>query len=383
MQGTRSAESVLLLADGSAEPGLGSYEALCGESRIPDPRKGCPRWPAGLLLRWQRGELTGYVEGRCKGVNVCDYCAVQSAHENARMLSLDALDDPQPLLLAIVGTGRATDDPKPFYAGKREVMRALRGRFGRQVEYVGLVEWTTGKGLRSGGQRRPHWNLFIKGIDPSDLDEARGIVRSKWCGNVPDAEPEAQYVEQLRDVGAAAQYVAMHFHKRDQAPPEGWKGQRFNASVAYFRGRTRAEMRKLARADLQREREIWKVGQAAPDLDLATVLEIAEELLWRHAERTWTLLAVDPIRAERLLAGQSDPPRSPNGHVQPTGSAFSGDLRASERHPKGLGRAAGGQPGDGSDPRSGGQSNAPATPGDPVCDTWTGREGVSHGGRDP
>lgn len=255
-------------------------------------------------MRWQRGETTGYVEGRCKGVNVCDYCAIQAAHENARMLSLDAIEDTRPQLLAIVGTGKPTTDPTPFYAGKREVMRALRARFGRQVEYVGLCEFTTGKGLRAGGLRRPHWNLFVKGIGPEDLDEAREIIRARWCANVPDAEPEAQYVEVLRDLGAAAQYVAMHFHKRDQAPPDGWRGQRFNASRGYFYGRTRREMRVLARADLQRERELWKATQAHPELDVDAIEAIATERLWELDARVWSMVATDPIRAEKLLAGE-------------------------------------------------------------------------------
>lgn len=258
-------------------------------------------------MKWQRGDLVGYVEGRCKGVNVCDYCAIQAAHENARMLSLDAVDDPQSQLLLIVGTRTATTDPKPFYNGRRRVLEALRQRFGRQVEYASLCEFTTGKGKHSGGQRRPHWNVFVKGIDPGDVDEARAIVREVWCRYV-DADPEAQYVEVLRDLGAAAQYVAMHFHKRDQAPPEGWSGQRFNCSRGYFFGRSRAEMRTLARADLQREREIWKVAQAAPELDGATVEDIAEELLRRNDARTWGLVNVGPLRAEQLLAGVVIPP---------------------------------------------------------------------------
>lgn len=258
-------------------------------------------------MKWERGDLVGYVAGRCKGVNVCDYCAIQAAHENARMLSLDALDDPQPQLLVILGTRTATTDPEPFYYGRQEVIRALRERFGRQVEYVSLCEFTTGKGSHSGGQRRPHWNVFVKGVPLDQVEDARAIVREVWCRCV-DAEPAAQYVEELRDVGAAAQYVAMHFHKRDQAPPEGWRGQRFNASRGYFFGRTRREMRALARADLQRERELWKVRQAAPELDGATVEDIADELLWRHAARSWSMLNVGPKRAEQFLAGVVTPP---------------------------------------------------------------------------
>jgi hypothetical protein len=246
------------------------------------------------------------VEGRCCGTNVCDYCAIQAAHENARMLSLDALEDTRPQLLAIVGTRTATTDPEPFYGGRRAVVRALRDRFGRQVEYCSLCEFTTGKGARAGGQRRPHWNVFLKGIDPADVDEAREIVRAVWCRHV-DAEPEAQYVEVVRSVGAAAQYVAMHFHKRDQAPPEGWRGQRFNASRGFYDGRTRREMRVLARRDLQREREIHKVRQAAPELDPEDVIEVATQLLWLRYERSWSIVSTSPLRAEKLLAGTNPP----------------------------------------------------------------------------
>lgn len=282
-----------------------------------------------MLLRWQRGELVGYVEGRCGSVNKCDYCAIQTAHENARMLGLDCLDDTRPQLLAILGTGLPTLDSAPFYGGRREVMRALRDRFGRQVQYCALQEFTTGKGLRSGGLRRPHWNLFIKGIDAGDVDEARAIVRARWCANVPDADPEAQYVELVRNVGAAAKYVAMHFHKRDQAPPEGWRGQRFNASRGYFGELTRAQARARARESLQRDREYFKVQRdaQAQDLDLCPgqVDEIVDEVLRRNAERVWTRRTVNPIAAEKILracSGSVQPAQDAGKHVQPASGAL-------------------------------------------------------------
>jgi hypothetical protein len=281
---------------------LGSHEGLSERERIEDPRRGCPRWPAGLLLRWKAGEMTGYVEGRCKGVNVCSYCAVQAAHENAKMLSIEAEEGQAPKLLLILTTREPTDDPRPFYYGRQEVIRCLRARFGRQVEYASLCEFTTGQGRRSQGLRRPHWNVFVKGVPVDGVDEARELVREVWCRHV-DAEPEAQYVEEIRDAAAAAKYVAMHFQKESQAPPHGWRGQRFNCSRGFFYGRTRAEMRQLARAELQRDRERWKVAQAAPELDDETVNDIAEELLWRRQERVWQIVAVNPIKAEELLAG--------------------------------------------------------------------------------
>jgi hypothetical protein len=255
----------------------------------------------GLLLLWQRGDTFGYVEGRCGCSNLCDYCAIQAAHENARMLALDAMEGNAPEIVAIVGTGRPTTDPKPFYGGKREVMRALRKEFGRQVEYAGLCEFTTGKGPRSGGLRRPHWNLAIKGIAASEVDRAREIIVRVWCANVPDAAPKAQYVEVLQDTAAFMRYVAMHFQKESQAPPKGWTGQRFNCSKLYFGTTTRKEARTAAKESLQAEREVWKVQQRAPELDPLTVLEIADELLRLNREKDWTLVTVDPSRAEQLL----------------------------------------------------------------------------------
>lgn len=278
------------LQEPEREP-LGSHEGLCGESRFRDPRTGCKRWPEGLWLLSSQGEV---VRGRCKATNLCEYCAIQAAHENARMLSLDAIDGQAATVLLILGTRTATADPQPFYNGRREVVRSLRERFGRQVEYASLCEFTTGMGPRSGGLRRPHWNVFVKGLPTDRLDEIRDLVRERWCAFV-DAEPQAQYVEQLRDAGAAANYVAMHFQKESQAPPVGWRGQRFNCSRAFFGERTRAEMRQAARESLQLDRELFKarrsglVGEAAQ--------AAAQEALEARSLLTWGVWWQDLKRA--------------------------------------------------------------------------------------
>lgn len=259
-----------------------------------------------MLLRWQRGELSGYFEGRCHGTNLCDYCAIQAAHENARMLGLDALADTRPRLLAIVGTRTPITEPRPFYRAREAVIRSLRREFGRGVEYSSLLELTTGKGPRSGGLRRPHWNLFLKGIEPDRLVEARAIVREAWCSRI-DADPAYQYVELLQNAGAAANYVAKHFHKREQALPPGWRGQRFNCSRGYFGDLTRAQAREQARESLQADREIFKVRRGAEEQGLELtpeeIVTVAEHVREWNAGKTWRLVAVSPQHAERLLAG--------------------------------------------------------------------------------
>jgi hypothetical protein len=272
---------------------LGTYEGLCREGRIGDPRTGCPRWPELLRLRWQRGELSGTTPGRCKSTNLCDYCAIQAAHENARMLSLDAIEDTRPMLLAIVGTRTATVDMAGFYNGRRRLLEALRDRFGRQVEYSALLEFTTGKGAHSGGQRRPHWNVFLKGLPVDQLDQVRELVRDVWCRYV-DAAPEAQYVERLRDAGAAAQYVAKHFHKRDQQPPAGFRGQRFNCSRGYFGELSRAGARERARESLRLDRELWKARRDGLEGEQAQLA--ADQAIAEAAATSWAIEWVAPPR---------------------------------------------------------------------------------------
>jgi hypothetical protein len=232
------------------------------------------------------------VRGRCRSTNLCDYCAVQSAHENARMLSLDAIDGQAPEIVAILGTRTATADPKPFYDGRRLVMRALRRRW-PDAEYASQAEFTTGKGPRSGGERRPHWNVLLKGIPAADVDQVRDVVREIWCQHV-DAEPAYQYVEALQSPAAFMTYVAMHFQKASQAPPEGWSGQRFNASRAYFTGRTRAEARAAARDSLAIERETFKAARAGFEGD--ELHQVVDRALQIRDETTWELLREPPPR---------------------------------------------------------------------------------------
>lgn len=284
-------------------PPLGSYEGLSEQGRFADFRGGCPRWPEGLWLRWRRGEISGIVPGRCGATNQCGYCAVQAAHETARMLSLDVVDDPSPRLLLVLGTRTVTEDTDPFYYARQEVIRQLRDRFGREVEYASLQEFTTGFGPRSGGQRRPHWNLFVKGIVVELLDQVRELVRCVWCAHV-DAEPEYQYVEALRDGAAAAHYVALHFQKEGQAPPQGWRGQRFNASRGYFGALTRAEARQRARASLQLDRELYKAYRDGLQGDAAQLR--ADEAIAEAAATTWDLYHAPRRRREEVTHEPTD-----------------------------------------------------------------------------
>lgn len=287
--------------DGPSAPPQGVPLGTTEELSPRDYRKGCLRWPNGFLLHGRVDGLNYFFEGACGAVNKCAYCAKRRAWENAEMVGLESVLGTPPALLAIVGTRTATVDNRAFYLARQWTFRALRKEFG-PVEYASFLEFTTGLGARSGGLRRPHWNWFLK-VDGAAGD-VRALVREHWCRHV-DAEPDAQYVEEVRDATAAPRYVALHFEKPEQAPPPGWSGQRLNFSRRFFDGRTVTEMRALAHETQAVRRLRW----ALLDSDAGWVFRMRPELLQqavddRMAQRArtlWRLAAVHPRRVEAYL----------------------------------------------------------------------------------
>jgi hypothetical protein len=263
-----------------------------------------------------------------------------AAVENSELLALDALHGSAPAIWACLGTRTATLDPRPFYDARRLVMRALKRRW-PEVEYACLVEFTTGYGPRSGGRRRPHWNLLLKGIPAADVDLARELVARVWCQHV-DAAPGAQYVGVVSETGGLMRYLAHHFQKESQAPPPGWRGHRFIKSRGYLWAATPAA-RRAAREALRLKRELHRAhgrGLTGTDAEAAaaSALGLAAATTWELVHHTRPPAPADPgapasvdavvsahvatgvhddllLVAERLVAGfeagESHPPRGP------------------------------------------------------------------------
>ena len=391
MQGICPAESVATPADGT---GAGSRLDLHEE--LSTPR--CTCGPEALRLRSDQGEL---VKPRGGCVNRCDYCAKLAAIENAEMLALDGMEGDAPEVWAVLTTRTATLCMESFYGGRRKVMLALRRRW-PSCEYAALLEFTTGYGPRSGGQRRPHWNLLLKGIPAAECATAAEVIKRVWCGQV-DAEPSGQHVGPIREAGGLMRYLALHFQKESQAPPAGFAGQRFNCSRGYFTGCTRAVARRRARESLKVKREVWKASRVhdnAHDVELAAreSLELAYRTVWvltndrghrvgkvahrpasqalalgrtRLHERELIRLLVDELGAfedwRDLVGGDRNPPQALLG-------ASEGPLQAREQ------LRLTDQPGGGEGP-SPGQVDPPKPPGVLVGQSST-RKGVSNGGRD-
>lgn len=142
----------------------------------------------------------------------------------------------------------------PYANGLECVKRALRRRW-PDAEYASLLEFMTGYGERSGGKRRPHWNLRFKGVPAAALytgcieqrecdqlhDSARkqtcptGVAARVWCEHV-DAERHVQRGRAIYAYGGLVKYLGLHLNKASQQPPAGFTGQRFNCSRGYFTG---------------------------------------------------------------------------------------------------------------------------------------------------
>jgi hypothetical protein len=111
-----------------------------------------------------------------------------------------------------------------------QVLRALRRRW-PATEYLAFMEWTTGRGKHSGGLRRPHSHLLVRGVPRSGCAHAHELVAGIW-----ESRTEANRVEvaPLRAAEDGVAYLALHHLKEGQAPPEGWRGRRLRPSKGWW-----------------------------------------------------------------------------------------------------------------------------------------------------
>lgn len=232
------------------------------------------------------------VPARCHAPNKCSYCAALATAENALLvaLSCEVYGPPQ------VGVTLTTVDPQHdqvrFRRDVEQALKALRRRW-PQVEYLGFVEWTTGKGARSGGHRRIHMHLLLRGLLPSEAEAAELVVRDVWEARTGASRVE---VAQLRSTGAAVAYLVHHHRKADQSAPPGWSGKRLRPSIAgagrdgFFGAEGTAYWRREAQRLLhdKRLRRVARRSVAWEDLDGAP-----DEIL----DREWSAALV-AARAE-------------------------------------------------------------------------------------
>jgi hypothetical protein len=185
----------------------------------------------------------------------CQPCDRRRRRETARVLLLDARDDPPTHALTL--TTRDPDiHPETYRLGSAAVWKRLR-RWAGEVDYFGSVEFTTGRARRSGGHRRMHGHYLVKGLGGEDVRLIEGLVRETWS-----AVTGAWVVEvaELVTPGAAIHYLNLHHSKAEQRPPAGWRGMVERPSRGYFRARRLPELREHARYELRAEAVCWLLG---------------------------------------------------------------------------------------------------------------------------
>lgn len=239
------------LAAGERAGGVGSL--VKHRERVHSLPRGCSR--PQRKVKWLHADGT-LSPVRCGAPNKCAYCAMLSAFENALVIKLDALDGhawPNMTLTTTTARPHWAMPAEELKRAERALRTYLRRKYGRQIEWVGFVEWTTGKAARD-GERRVHVHHLVKGLPtfhacglcfvcedrkrrpidcaPCRLGRFTIEVREKWKLYTGDAWRVE--VSALRAPLGAVAYFALHHHKEAQKPPPGWSGKRFRPTWGYL-----------------------------------------------------------------------------------------------------------------------------------------------------
>lgn len=211
--------------------------------------------------------------------------------ENTEVLWQDALNNSAPTFWTVLGTRTVTLDMASFTNARKLVMRAAKG-VAPDAEAAVLVEYTTGYGANSGGERRPHWNWTWKNVPDERREELHAAVVEAWVRNKDvDATWKAHKYERsaraIHEMGGLSRYLADHLVKESQRPPEGFRGHRFRTTRGYLAEPLPAA-REKARAALRLRRELWKAEQRG--LTGEAALEAAQRSLYELGELSWTLV---------------------------------------------------------------------------------------------
>jgi len=276
-------------ASGPAAP-TGAALVLESQRSVTRSRKVCPNRRIGLRMK----NGTELAPVSCKRRD-CPICGPRKARELARVLILDARAD-----CPTHGMTLTTHDPDISAATFRNavaaVFKRLRRHYGRSVEYFGMVEFTSGEGTHSGGRRRIHQHILLKGL-PAHVDvlDVECSVRETWHASTGATRVD---VAQLRSPGGALGYLALHHKKPKQAPPADWHGMVERHSLGYFH-RPIAELRDHARRELQIEAVSWSTG-LPPEI---AALEVAAS--------AWTSRAVEEHPDRSVIAPLLETERAP------------------------------------------------------------------------
>ena len=231
---------------------------------------------------WRRGELFGFVKGRCRATNLCQYCRILGVVETSEMLYLDALEYAPQLLLTL--TARQHLTRPDTYALLKEIRRRCRQRWP-------FIEWFVQVEFQKRGAL--HLHLLVKGVPPGDAWALKMRACDVWCARV-DAAEVAQDCKPINAAQAVVRYLQKelsHGLKQEQAPPIGWRGHRTSQTRGYL-VRPASAMRIEARESLRRKRAVYDVLTQIPEADADLVEELVSLVLERDDQKTWTLAMI-------------------------------------------------------------------------------------------
>ena len=173
----------------------------------------------------------------------------------AVMVGLDA-EQEQPRVVSTTTT-RDPVTPARLREGQAQFVREVR-KVAPKARYCAFVEFTTGRGPRSGGRRRPHLHALWKDLPAEACAEVEAIARRVWKRI---AGAYVHQVEEIRTPAGAVMYVASHHQKESQAPPKEWGPiRRVRPSRGYWSKRA-DELRQEATAKLRDVRLRWVLEQ--------------------------------------------------------------------------------------------------------------------------
>lgn len=182
------------------------------------------------------------------GKSTCPVCSRRQAMITAAMVGVDAESD-QPRVVSTFTT-RDRMTPALLREASHQIMKLVRAELG-DVRYCHFLEFTTGKGRRSGGKRRPHLHTLWKGVDADAAPVIAGIA-VHVLGRIAGAYRHD--VEEIKTPAGATMYVARHHLKESQAPPAEWGPTRRVRPGRGYWSRPSEELRSQAKAIVRQAR---------------------------------------------------------------------------------------------------------------------------------
>lgn len=238
---------------------------------------------------------------RCKRRS-CPYCGRLKDYELLQCLLIDAREELPSIIITLTtvdpwSPARSADLARSYREASAQLWRALRGVYG-QVRYFGSIEFTTGEASTSGGHRRMHGHYVVKGMDPAMCQDAAAIAREVWERATGAWRVQ---VAPLASEGGIVGYLALHHRKREQLPPDDWRGMTARASQrpSYWH-RPIAEIREQARREQAIRRAEWHMRQDGATDDQAALLAPLEV---DHRAKQWAEHAPELVVVHEAMAG--------------------------------------------------------------------------------